>query len=61
MNTVATILQNTAYQLIFTIGLIAAFGLIVGLMNRAFYKFVGYKFGRIICIATGFIGSGKNS
>ena len=50
------ILQNTAYQLIYTIGLVAVFGLAVGLLNKAFYKLVGYKFGRIVCIATGFIG-----
>jgi len=56
MNIALTILKNTTYQLIFTIGLIAAFGLIVGLTNRAFFKLIGYKFGRIICIVTGFIG-----
>jgi hypothetical protein len=56
LNIVQTMLQNTAYQLIYTIGLIAVFGLAVGLLNKAFYKLVGYKFGRIVCIATGFIG-----
>jgi len=53
---IAAILKNTSCQLLFTIGLIAVFGLAVGLMNRAFYKLAGYKFGRITCIATGFIG-----
>lgn len=56
MNITIAILKNTCYQLTFTVGLIAVFGLIVGLTNRAFYKLVGYKFGRIACMATGFIG-----
>jgi hypothetical protein len=51
-----TILKNTAYQLVFTVGLIAMFGLVVGLMNRAFFSLVGYRFGRAACMATGFIG-----
>jgi len=50
------ILRNSLYQLVFTVGLIAAVGLVVGLLNRAFYRAVGYRFGRGVCIATGFIG-----
>jgi len=50
------IITNTVYQLVFTVGLIAAVGLVVGLLNRAFYSLVGYRFGRIVCMATGFIG-----
>jgi len=56
MNIAIPILKNVFCQFIFTIGLIAAFGLIVGLTNKAFFKLVGYKLGRITCIATGFIG-----
>jgi len=56
MNIIAPILKNVSYQLVFTIGFIAAFGLIVGLLNRAFFALVGYRFGRIACIVTGFIG-----
>ena len=51
-----SLLQATVYQLGFTIGLIAVFGLVVGLLNKAFYKLVGYKFGYFIGITTGFIG-----
>jgi hypothetical protein len=57
MNIVEAIVKNTFYQLFFTVGLMAVFGLVVGLMNKAFYKLVGYKFGRIVCIVTGFIGT----
>jgi len=56
MNIFVPILENTFYQLFFTIGPIAALGLIVALTNKAFFKSVGYKFGRIICMTTGFIG-----
>ncbi|MDR2581324.1 MAG: hypothetical protein LBC85_10075 [Fibromonadaceae bacterium] len=56
INIAITILQNFAYQLVFTIGLIAAIGLIVGLTNKAFFKLVGYKFGRTACMVTGFVG-----
>jgi len=54
---IGAVLKNTSYQLIFTTGLIAVFGLIVGLMNSAFFRLAGYKFGRTVCIATGFIGT----
>lgn len=56
VNAAIPILKNTSCQLIFTIGIIATFGFIVGLTNRAFFKLVGYKFGRVTSMATGFIG-----
>jgi len=52
-----TIIKYFSYQLVFTVGIIIVFGLIVGLINMAFYKLAGYQFGRIVCIATGFIGT----
>jgi len=50
------IIRNTLYQLVFTVGFIAAVGIVVGLLNRAFFSVVGYRFGRIVCMTTGFIG-----
>jgi len=50
------IITNTVYQLVFTVGFIAAVGIVVGLLNRAFFSVVGYRFGRIVCMTTGFIG-----
>ena len=56
LDTSKVILKNTFYQLAFSIGVIALFGFIVGLLNNAFYKLVGDKIGRIVCLLTGFIG-----
>ena len=51
-----TVLRNTAYQLVFTVGVIIVFGLIVGILSQAFFRLSGFKFGRIIGMVTGFIG-----
>jgi hypothetical protein len=48
---------NLIYQIAFTVGLIIFFGLIVGLMNRAFYRLAGNRWGYRIFIWTGFIGT----
>jgi len=51
-----TVVRNTLCQLIFTVGLIIVFGLVIGILNQAFFKLSGYKFGRIAGIVTGFMG-----
>jgi len=55
-NVARAIITNTVYQLVFTVGFIVAVGIVVGLLNRAFFSVVGYRFGRIVCMTTGFIG-----
>lgn len=50
------ILYNFFYQLIFTVGVIVAFGLLITLCRKAFYKIVGENASKII-IATGIIGT----
>lgn len=53
---VGEVLENLILQLLFTVGLIAAFGLAVWLLNRVFYKLAG-DYGKVVCILTGFIGT----
>ena len=50
------ILYNFLYQLIFTVGVIVVFGLLITLCRKAFYKIVGENASKII-IATGIIGT----
>lgn len=50
------ILYNFLYQLIFTVGVIVVFGLLITLCRKAFYKIVGESASKII-IATGIIGT----
>jgi hypothetical protein len=47
---------NLFLQLLFTVGLISGVGMLVWLLNRAFYKLIGTK-NRAVCVATGFIGT----
>ena len=53
---VGSIIKNSLYQLIFTVGLVAVVGLIIGLLNKVFFRLAGYKVGRIVGLTTGFIG-----
>lgn len=50
------IIINYLLQLIFTVGIIAAFGLAIWFCNRQFYRLIGSR-GRAVSIATGFIGT----
>lgn len=50
------ILYNFLYQIIFTVGVIAVFGLAIALCRKAFYKIVGDKASKIL-LATGVIGT----
>lgn len=43
-------------QIVFTVGIILLFGLLIALCNRKFYKNFG-KYGRAVCYITGFIGT----
>lgn len=53
---VSEIVRNTFFQMFFTVGVIAMFGLAVWLAEKFFFRLVGYNFGRVACMATGFIG-----
>lgn len=53
---VGEVFENLLLQLLFTVGLIAAFGLVIWLLNRVFYKLAG-DYGKVACILTGFIGT----
>lgn len=57
MSIARTVAISTLQQLFFTIGFVVVFGFIVGLMNKAFHRLAGDKFGRIFSIVTGFIGT----
>lgn len=50
------IFHNFLYQIIFTVGVIAAFGIVIALCRKAFYKIVGDKASKIL-LATGVIGT----
>ena len=50
------IFSNFFYQIIFTVGVIVAFGLLIALCHKAFYKLTG-DVGTKIMLATGVIGT----
>jgi hypothetical protein len=50
------IVESLLLQIIFTVGLIAGFGLLVRVLNKVFYKLMG-SHARTVCMATGFIGT----
>lgn len=52
----ANILLNFALQIVFTIGIIILFGLLIALCNRQFYKNFG-NYGKSVCYITGAIGT----
>ncbi len=51
-----SILESILYQLVFTVGIIIAFGLIIAFCRRLFVMIVGYK-GPAILLATGIVGT----
>ena len=50
------LLKNLTLQLLFTFGIIAAFGLAIWFLNKIFYKQIG-RAGRTVCKVTGFLGT----
>ena len=50
------IFTNFIYQLVFTVGVIVVFGLIIALCRKAFYKIVGDNATKIL-LATGVVGT----
>lgn len=50
------IITNFLYQLVFTVGVIVAFGLIIALCRKAFYKIWGDKATKVL-LATGIVGT----
>ncbi len=53
------IVTNFLYQIIFTVGVVAAFGLVIALCRRAFCKIVGKNANKILLI-TGYYGQSGN-
>lgn len=56
MNVFLDILVNFVLQILFTVGLIVLFGVLIGLCNRLFYSNFG-NYGRTVCYVTGIIGT----
>ena len=50
------VFYNFAIQILFTLGIVIVFGLLIGLCNRWFYRNMG-PFGSAACYVTGFIGT----
>ncbi len=50
------VFYNFGIQILFTLGVVLAFGLLIGLFNRWFYRNMG-PFGTTACYITGFIGT----
>lgn len=56
MNVFLDILVNFVLQVLFTVGLILLFGVLIGLCNRLFYSNFG-SYGSKVCYITGIIGT----
>ena len=56
MNVFTDLLANFALQVLFTVGMIVLFGVIIGLCNKLFYYNFG-NYGRTVCYITGIIGT----
>lgn len=52
----ADLFYHYAIQVLFTLGILITFGLLISLFNRWFYRNMG-SFGRAACYITGFIGT----
>lgn len=50
------IIYNFVLQILFSVGIIAFAGLLIGALNKAFYKILG-RSGKAVCVATGLIGT----